>query len=211
MILISWRTKFFKQYNNYLSFFIIVNLFFIILSITGKYPWSLKNRYDIATNAIFVLSFFPLFLVIINFINKIIKNEILAQLIFVCTFILLSINSALSYKFIDNVSIYNNYCNCMINKDAKILANKEAMPTIRYLFEYGALKNNNDIYQNIIYFEEDKKTKKYSQKTFDEVTKFDYIILTHQDDYSVLPLIIENSNIFIDCSSKNPSKMYKRR
>ncbi|MDR2648884.1 MAG: glycosyltransferase family 39 protein [Clostridiales bacterium] len=65
------KRAWFKPYNTFVIFMFIQNIIFIVLSITGKYPWGLTSRWDISTHTLFIVSIIPLCFIIVSKIKGI--------------------------------------------------------------------------------------------------------------------------------------------
>ncbi|MDR2407234.1 MAG: glycosyltransferase family 39 protein [Bacteroidales bacterium] len=72
------KKEWFKPYNIFVIYGFIQNVFFIILSILGKYTWGINSRWDISTHTLFIISIIPLLFIVYNKLEKIhIQNSYL--------------------------------------------------------------------------------------------------------------------------------------
>ena len=199
-----------KKYDKYIIYTLILNLVFLGLSIFGKHPWAFDTKWDITTHAIFILSILPLLFVMMDIVYVIFSNRIMVQLLFSIAIVITSASRANNYQFKGSDSVYDNYINCAVSMDGKILANINASPTIRYLFEYGPLINNDIIYRNISWFDDHPvPNSNYSLENLDNIDQYDYLVLTqYKYKGSMLESFILKSNNWVDCSVKKSSQMF---
>lgn len=212
LVIFTYKKETLSQLHRYVVFTIILNLFFVIFSITGTYTWSFSTRWDIATHTIFVLALLPLLFVIMKIFNILNKNQTASQLFFASAIFAIFAFVAYGYQYLAKDSMYVNYKNCTVTKDDQILTNIWASPTLRYLFEYGPLKNQNEIYHNVSWFDEreNKISEDYILTSLDKFDQFDYIILQHFIlEPENIKNMLEKQGHWVDCSLKGPSKMFK--
>lgn len=211
LFILTYKKGVLKKYGKYIIYTLILNLVFLGLSIFGKHPWAFDTKWDITTHAIFVLSILPLLFIIMNIVNLIFSNRIMVQLLFSITIVITSAAWVINYQFKGNDSVYDNYINCGVSGDEKILTNINASSTIRYLFEYGPLKNNDIIYRNISWFDDNLVPySSYSLESLDNLDQYDYLILTQYTyERSTLESLILKSSNWVDCSIKKSSQMFE--
>lgn len=131
------------------------------------------------------------------------------RIIILAIFIIYSFDKAYTFRYITSDLIYLNYTKNNVSPDSKILINTEASPTLRYLFEYGSLKNfkNSYTYKNFSMFND---TDSDSIKNFDKVDNYDYIILTGLDySKSNIKNILDQKPNWIDATVGEKSKLLK--
>jgi hypothetical protein len=131
-------------------FIVLYNLSFFILSAAGRYPWYFYSRWSIGLNAIFIISLscllaiaYKLFKPLLSQAGKYPGINILASLIFIISFISMTAFYAKMHGYNANDSLYpklkilfaENY------KDYNLFVARNATPTVKYLFEYGPLKD----------------------------------------------------------------------
>jgi hypothetical protein len=203
----SW----FKKYNTFVVFALLQNGIFIILSLLGKYTWGITSRWDIATHSLFIFSIIPLCFILLE---KIKEFPVIKYYLIICAIVILSI-FGVNFKYHGNDSIYDNYITSNVDSESFILANKNAGTTIRYLFEYGNLKNKLHHYpEQFFYFDETNGIIFDFQNNVignmnENVEIFDYIILTHFDKSDLDN--IDGIKTWNDCASVGPSLMFNKK
>lgn len=169
----------FKKSKSYLTFSLIINGIFLVLSLTGKHPWAFTSKWDISTHALFIIALNPLGIALIDWITE---QVIYPSIVSGLSIFLLIITSGIlanKYNLNDEVnsSVFSNFRDCDILPNSKILANVNSSGTIRYLFEYGPLKMNDQIYQNISFFDDRHHQKNQNSWWLNDIYQFDYVIL----------------------------------
>lgn len=217
LYLISFKNNFLKKnlksYRIYFVYTIILNFFFISLSILGKYSWSIIHRWDISTHVLFTIAWIPIIFVIIDVFdvwNK--KVGKFVQVVILICFLVYTINEAKDYKFVSYDATYDNIIDCGIEFDSSVLINVSAYPTVKYLFEYGPLKElkNEQIYTNIAVFNHDGKKFPREVVDFQNLDEYDYILVTHfKFDDSELKNIITEKDNWEDCANQTNSRILK--
>ena len=117
----------------------------------------------------------------------------------------------LSFKnsFIDTTinyydSVYDDFQSCYTELlSGRILANRNAMPTIKYLFEYGPLIEYKNVYTKIDWYNEKDLINNTSAKSKSiNLKNYSYAIFT-QINKEFIPYSSLESNFFRDCSTNN--------
>ncbi len=194
----------FAPYRKYLVFSLFANGVFLILSILGKYPWSFTSRFDISINILMGISILPLLVFMVDQISLLTKQKTVWKMAFTLL-LMVTIYKADSFKFPANDSVYENILNCGITENMHGLANINASPTIRYLFEYGPLQDVDGIYRNIDWFNDPKEL-------LTDLDDYDYLILSHFSlSKSELDPILKVRHSWDECSNKKPSYIYLNR
>lgn len=209
LFFLTSKNGFFIRFEKFIKYTIILNVVFFGLSISGKHPWAFNSRWDITTHTILTLSLIPLLFAVMNIGYRFSDNRKFANLLFSMGIIITTAIWAYYYQFSSNDSVYENFINCSVSGDEIILANINASPTIRYLFEYGPLMNNDTLYRNITWYDDIHPDSSSSLELLETIDQFDLIILTQfQFNGSILESEILSSNNWVDCTTYNPSKMF---
>ncbi len=209
LFFLTSKTGLLKKFKILIIYTSIINIIFMGLSIIGKHPWAFNSRWDITTHTILTLSFLPLLFTIMNIVYLFFNNQKMVHLLFSILIIITTAIWAKYYQYRGNDSVYANYINCNVVESNKLLANINASPTIRYLFEYGPLINRDIIYKNISWYDDRDPDSSFSLETLDNIDQYDYILLTHyRYEGSVIESRIHNRNNWVECGIFNPSKMF---
>jgi len=206
--------------KKYLIFSLIVTVIYTLLSIMGKYPLSFRTRWDISIVSIYSLSIIPLIYLIFYYYSKLLKISIKifsqpSQIAVVAMgiFYLSFKNSFLSTTINYYDSVHDDFQSCYTELlTGRILANKNAMPSIKYLFEYGPLIEYKNTYKKIDWYTE-KNLLKINNATSNNIkpNKYSYAIFT-QIDKKFIPYSFLENNFFNDCSTNNGlSSMFIRK
>lgn len=202
-----------ERYYIFFAYSVILNIQFIILSILGLYPWGITYRWDIACHSIFIISSLPvLFFIgdILTFKKSFFSKSL--QFVILIVFLEWSFHESSLFRYVSLDSTYENITANNLSSDASVLINAGAYPTIRYLFEYGPLRDmkDNKIYRNVAIFDHPGYTNVHSIHDFDNIDKYDYIILTHFDynNSEIIKILSEKPN-WTDESVKKPARIYK--
>lgn len=156
---------------------ISIEIISIILSLFGKYPWHISGRWNINLHVCSVLSLGALFIIIIqptyDFINQLRYSNIFKSIIYILfVFAIITLSMKQAYKAKDSFySYWTNLDNRNIESYQYYVGYK-ASSTIRYLFEYGPLKNKKNIYPENF--------------TFETKHAFDKNVKINTDNYDVL-------------------------
>jgi hypothetical protein len=204
------KTKWFEKYNRFVVFAVIQNIFFIALSILGKYTWGINSRHDIATLLIFILAIIPALFIILD---KLTKHIIFVFFVFSLVGFKVVLGIGFRYETWD--STYTNIRGSALNLTDNVLINHAASPTIRYLYEYGGLKEQNSgLYPGNFYYFDHEETSIYELTTdtqtggISSMNMYDYVILSHYSESAKNNLLPEGK--WENCAVRPPSYMYKR-
>ena len=150
------------------------------------------------------ISILPLLVFMVDQISLLTKQKTVWKMAFTLL-LMVTIYKADSFKFPANDSVYENILNCGITENMHGLANINASPTIRYLFEYGPLQDVDGIYRNIDWFNDPKEL-------LTDLDDYDYLILSHFSlSKSELDPILKVRHSWDECSNKKPSYIYLNR
>lgn len=134
----------FDKYRIVFIFTLIVNGVFLILSFFNKYPWVPFGRHCLSMSLFTIICYLFIFGEIYYLMKTIWKNSsrIVLSIILIVTVILRF--NVLKLKHLPNT--YTNFINVDISEFKQIYVDRWESPCIRYLFEYGSLKNNSQKY-----------------------------------------------------------------
>lgn len=147
-LLIKFRFKSIAERFSYFFWILIANnIIFIMLSLLGFYPYDFTSRWSISLHTFTLLSAVAFISIIFLFAYNrmqaiILERYLLALSIFVgfsivgCFVFFKSI-----FKYREYESIYYPLNTINLEEYQNILVNKNGSSSVRYLFEYGALKN----------------------------------------------------------------------
>jgi hypothetical protein len=204
------RTKWFEKYNRFVVFAVIQNIFFIALSLLGKYTWGINSRHDIATLLIFILAIIPALFILFD---KLRKHTIFIFAVF--SLVGFKVVLGIGFRYEANDSTYTNIRASALNLTDKILINHTGSTTVRYLYEYGGLKEQNDgLYPGNFYYFDRDETSIYELTTdtqtgdISSMDMYDYVILSHYSESAKNNLLPEGK--WENCAVRPPSYMYKR-
>lgn len=228
-----WRRIEASNYNRFKLYFIIVltvHSVFIFLSVIGKYPLCPSARWGISQNIISVMSWIPLIWMISNalgitgrfgdsFFNKIVSLGSIFTVLYFSGLLhhdrrSIRIDDSLfdSQKYINGLAIFRSsgsvYANIMALGPDKfngqlVFVSRYVQPTIRYLYEYGPLKQHAyGIYPDNFIFEDSNESKhKWEQ--------FDYLLF--EDSKEVINLQLgESKSLFSDINKYSESPILQR-
>ena len=200
-----------SRLKKYLIFSLIVTVIYRLLSVMGKYPLSFRTRWDISIVSIYSLSLVPLIYFIFYLYSKLLKISVkifsqppqiavVAIGIFYLSFKNSFLNTTINYYD----SVHDDFRSCYTEVlSGRILANKNAMPTIKYLFEYGPLIEYKNVYKKIDWYTEKDLLKNNTAIGNDILANdYSYAIFT-QIDKKFIPYSFLESNFFHDCSTNN--------
>ena len=206
--------------KKYLIFSFIVTTIFTLLSLAGKYPLSFRTRWDISIVSIYSLSLIPLIYFIFYYYSKLLKIpvKIFSQSLQIAVVAIGIFYLSFKNSFIDTTinyydSVYDDFQSCYTKLlSGRILANRNAMPTIKYLFEYGPLIEYKNVYTKIDWYNEKDLINNTTAKSKNiNLKNYSYAIFT-QIDKKLIPYSFLESNFFSDCSTNNGlSLMYIRK
>jgi len=216
-VVLFYSRSLFKQYRYFIAYAVITNVFFISLSLVGKYPWAFNTKWDISTHTIFVLALLPIIFIALE-LARYINHQLgaivqVAAIIFFLTFFIVKANTYV-YAVNLNNTVYNNFSyyhyKKSMRRDVKILANQEASSTLRYLFEYGPLNSRPDLYSNLSFFVNDHDITHNTSLTLDTINTYDYIVLADSNDGAThLKALLEASPNWVDATEQGPSKLLR--
>jgi len=198
--------------NNFFLFTLILNLSFVLLSFMGMYPWSINSRWNISINTLFTISWIPLFFIVLNFLSS--YNLNLFKVFKYSTalaFVIFIFFNTKSFKYTPLDNTYLNIVSNNPNPTSNLLINVGAMPTTKYLMEYGPLKylGDSNFYKNLSTFNHANYILNSSIQNLDQINRYNFILLTHIDfENSDIKNILSNNPNWIDISEPGYSKLY---
>jgi len=135
------KYQFLKKYEFLLFFTVAVNILFIVLSFMGKHPWSPTSNRCISMVVLMVICFSA-------FIGELLKPLFNTKdvtkyylLSFILIFIIYERKGNLLSRYGNDMNTYFNFRKVDINQFDKIYVDRWESPYIKYLFEYGKLKD----------------------------------------------------------------------
>ena len=183
-----------KQRNKLLLFSLIVNLFFIFLSIIGKYPYDPSStRCNFITLSIFISLIIILKKPLVNLFEISYIKICLSFSLFYLTYTFLSVFLP---RFDKPAELYSVLNSLDFNRKPKIYVDRWSNPSLRYLYEYGNLshKRIKHFYPKNFKLMSDKKShlntidkiiSKYkNNKKMNELMNFDIIIGAEFEHYT---------------------------
>jgi hypothetical protein len=198
------RTKIarYEQFNVFFIFVVSVNFIFIFLSLVGKYPWCPQARWGITLNLVAFYSWFPAIWMITCRAGL---PERLITCLFSSVIPIAAIFAVLNMRPTVLDSIYENVLTVgptqFYGKRVFVVHNAQA--TLRYLFEYGPLKQYaSGIYPDSFIFE-----KSYNSKQ--KWDYFDYVIFSHMSDLKIHCQLGDSINKFIEVTKFHSSPIYR--
>jgi hypothetical protein len=151
IILITLPFFYLKRKNKILLFTIFTNLFFIVLSFLGKYPYDPSSS---RCNFIALSIFISLIIVLNNLIKRLL--EIKAIKLSLSFIIVMFVSSSLGIflpRFDKPVEIYSTLNSIDFSQNPKIYVDRWANPSLRYLYEFGNLKGKRKLHNYPMNFE----------------------------------------------------------
>jgi hypothetical protein len=216
LFIVFRRKNWFERYNRFVIFAVIQNLFFVTLSLLGKYPWGIDSRWDIGIHVLFILAIIPLLFI---FFDKVAKHTFFCLAVFLLVSLLVAYKAAyrgMEFRYEPWDSMYKSILANALDSQDIILINQGASPTIRYLYEYGGLKEKAaGLYpDNFYYFDSGENhiyrlTDDTRIADISNINRYDYVILSHSAFHLVQKMILEGN--WEDCTIPfRSSFIYKR-
>ncbi|HEY3426157.1 MAG TPA: hypothetical protein VGL27_15265 [Negativicutes bacterium] len=164
-------------------FLICFQIISIVLSAMGKYPWHINTRWNINLQALVIIASTMLIVLIADCMRSRWDNRWWKIAVVVCVFALAAwgTNKKVHYSYDATYSQLLSLGNSkLINSE--FFVGYYASPSVRYLFEYGPLKNRKDIYPRKFYFE---SRQDFFQQSDIEANRFDVALLALVDQAGV--------------------------
>jgi hypothetical protein len=207
--------------RNYIIFSSLSCATLFLFSIVGKYPLAFRSRWDIGINVIFSISIIIFLDAMVKLISKYSSDKSLGFLVFIA---LLFCILPFRYAYGANDSVYESITQCRSDLESgeirKMIGNRNSLPTVKYLYEYGPLSSRQDEYREFKWFYSPSEplTKQLDSQYQADVDSLDFnnydvVVLTHfdKDDSFNSRLIerIEESHAL--CSTAAPSLVYEKK
>ena len=135
------RYQFLKKYEALLFITVIVNILFFVLSFMGKHPWSPSSNRCISMVVLMVICFSAFICELLKplFDSKDVTKYYLLS--FILIFNIYERKANLLPKYGNDMNTYFNFRKVDIKQFDKIYVDRWESPYVKYLFEYGELKN----------------------------------------------------------------------
>ena len=226
------ETAKYKLFTTYFIIVLAVNVVIIFFSLLGKYPWCPFERWGISQHFLAMLSWFPSVWMVsysVGIPEKIGEKNFRVLLSLGTLFTAVSMSGMVHYnnyslkidECILNPSSYisgtahfkgsdSTFTNILaLGSDnisrKRVFVGRSANPTIRYLYEYGPLRNYApNIYPNSFFFEESDDSKQIWES-------FDFLFFSATSDAAVFRQLGKSKSQFNAVSKFPESKFFKQR
>ena len=205
----------------YMVFSGLSSLVLFIFSMSGKYPFGFWSRWDIGINIVFSIA---LIVAISVFAEAIISQVKRKELILIICIVTLFYALPFRYSYSANDSVYNSLSQCRLKRDSgeprKMLGNRNSLPTVKYLYEYGPMSSMKNEYKNFKWFysaSEPRTEQLVSAYQVDvdtlDFNDYEVVVLTHFDNKdtrnaNLLERLDESHSL---CDEPSPSMVYERK
>ncbi len=172
--------KRFSLISKYVSFFILAigaNMLFILLSLWGKHPWDPLNTRCIS---IFLLTAISGLVLIGEVMKRYFRDGYISYLyifIFIVAFAGFSLKKEKLRKDLRSHNSYYDIYNHDISEYDKIYVCWRETPSIKYLFQFGELKDQKEVLNNTTFSDS------INSNNPDAVNNYDLIIMSSYDEF----------------------------
>lgn len=187
----SYKNKYLSKYSILLYMVVGVNISFIILSLLGMHPWAIDSTRCISMISLVIVTLTAFLAELINVIDEKINVKWVVLLVFVLYF-----GNSYRKAFKPKQNLYT-FLQEVEFDEKSVYSDRWASPSIRYLIEYGELKNHVPSYPNSFRFATGEKhcqnkekrltRKEWYQETqpdLDELINYDILIIPELYEYS---------------------------
>ncbi|MBF9022607.1 hypothetical protein FZCC0069_05500 [Rhodobacterales bacterium FZCC0069] len=196
--------------RRYLVFSFILLMTLLIASVFEKYPLLFYSRFDASIHIVLWFGWAIIGSLFLSAASRVLSSEKYFLLISYLASVMFIF--ALFARYNPNDSLFDNFAMC-INYDEPglIMANEGSIPTIKYLFELGPLKDFELTYGDIYFFSEGLDESSIAMPIESvEIENYQYFIFSFFDKESDLYSEIIASSDFIRCNDSGPSEIYLR-
>jgi hypothetical protein len=168
----NMKFRFLESYRYLYWFSLVLQALFMLLSILGKYPWSIPNRFGISLQVLSVAAFFALIAMSYEILYKTYFSKRWQQTLYIfsATIAIVSIVVvSLSMQSPADSTYYNlsSLSNQEITRH-KFYISHGSTPTVRFLVEYGPLAYfKNSSYPQNFFLDDSEKLNETILKNFD--------------------------------------------
>lgn len=214
--LVLFKKAQYVQYRYFVVYVLLLNLVFCVLSVLGKYPWAFNTKWDMSTHTLFVIALLPAGYIMLECISRFhLALGRISQIIVTLSFVIFLGFKANAFVYAVNANdtAYFNFSyytshKPLIRSDAKILANQEASPTLRYLFEYGPLQSKKNIYNQLSFFVDTRDITNNIIVDNNTIDNYDYVILSQYSASYIQTLLAQHPN-WIESTMRGPSLLFR--